>query len=541
MPNDHFDYIVVGAGSAGCVLADRLSQNGRYRVLIVEAGGSDNRLWIKVPIGYGRTFFDERVNWRYETEPDPGLCDRRNYWPRGKVLGGSSSINAMCYVRGLPGDFDDWQTLGNPGWSWRDVKPYFERSECMIQADGRRTGNGPLFISDVGEDCHPINQQFFRAAQELGLPRSDDFNGEQPEGVGHYRITVRNGLRCSAADAFLRPALRRANLRLVAGAHATRVLFEGRRASGIEYLRRGRLERARAHREVILCGGAINSPQLLQLSGIGPAALLREYGITVVAEIPAVGRNLQDHLGIDYFYRSRVPTLNDELHPWWGKLWAGVKYIAMRSGPLRLSVNQFGGFVRSRPDMDRPDLQLYLNPITYTTTYKKNQRPLLNPDAFSGFATSFQPCRPSSRGQLEITANDPLQKPRIHANYLSTERDIDAVIAGARLLRELARTAALRSIIEAPLGADLETMNDDQIVADFRQRASTVFHPVGTCRMGSDPLSAVVDNRLRVHGVQGLRVVDASVFPALTSGNTNAPTIMVAQKGAVDILRTVEP
>jgi choline dehydrogenase len=423
MQNDHFDYIVVGAGSAGCVLADRLTQNGRYRVLLVEAGGSDRRFWIKVPIGYGRIFFDERVNWCYQTEPDPGLRGRRDYWPRGKVLGGSSSINAMCYVRGMPGDFDDWQTLGNPGWSWRDVKPYFERSECMIQSDGRRTGNGPLFISDVGKDCHPINQQFFRAAQELGLPRSDDFNGAQPEGVGHYRITVRDGLRCSAADAFLRPALGRANLRLKTGAHATRVLFEGRRASGIEYFHRGRLQRARASREVILSGGAINSPQLLQLSGVGPASLLREHDIAVVAEMPAVGRNLQDHLGIDYFYRSRIPTLNDELHPWWGKLWAGCKYIALRSGPLRLSVNQFGGFVRSRPGMDRPDLQLYLNPITYTTTRSKDKRPLLNPDAFSGFATSFQPCRPSSRGHLEITTNDALQKPRIHANYLSTDRE----------------------------------------------------------------------------------------------------------------------
>lgn len=538
--SDTYDYIVIGAGSAGCVLADRLTANGRYRVLIVEAGGSDRRFWIKVPIGYGRTFFDERVNWRYETEAETGLGGRRSYWPRGKVLGGSSSINAMCYVRGLPGDFDDWESAGNPGWSWHDVKACFERSECMIHSDGRRVGDGPLFISDVSKDCHPINQEFFNAARELGLPRTDDCNGGQPEGVGNYRITVRDGLRCSAADAFLRPALRRTNLRMVTRAHATRVLFEGSRASGIEFSHRGRLHQAKAIREVIVSGGAINSPQLLQLSGVGPAPLLRDLGIAVVREAPAVGRNLQDHLGIDYFYRSRVPTLNDELHPWWGKLWAGFKYLALRSGPLRLSVNQFGGFVRSRPDINRPDLQLYLNPITYTTTYTTNKRPLLNPDSFSGFATSFQPCRPGSRGHLEIISDDPLQKPRIRANYLSDNRDIEDVIAGGRLLRELARTVALQSIIEAPVGADLESMGDEQIVEDFRQRASTVFHPVGTCRMGSDPRTAVVDTHLRVHGVRGLRVVDASVFPALTSGNTNAPTIMVAQKGAGKILAAAE-
>lgn len=535
--SETFDYIVVGAGSAGCVLADLLTKNGRHRVLLLEAGGSDRRFWIKVPIGYGRTFYDPGVNWRYETEPEAGLGGRRNYWPRGKVVGGSSSINAMCYVRGLPHDFDDWHALGNEGWSWRDVKSFFERSECQVQADGRQVGDGPLFVSDVRRHCHPVNQRFLRAAEELGLPVSEDFNGTQPEGVGNYRLTVRNGVRCSAADAFLRPALRRNNLRLITHAHVTRVVFEDGRASSVEYQRHGGQHTACARREIVLSSGAINTPQLLQLSGVGPAALLRKLGIEVVNDRSAVGRNLQDHLSIDYFYRSRVPTLNDELHPWWGKLWAGLKYIALRGGPLSLSVNQFGGFVRSHADAERPDLQLYLNPVTYSTTYTKDKRPLLNPDGFSGFITSFQPCRPSSRGHIEIADRDPLRKPLIYPNYLSTNRDIEDVIAGGRLLRALARTPALHSIIAAPLGADLETMDDDQIVEDFRQRASTVFHPVGTCAMGPDPRTAVVDSELRVHGVRGLRVIDASVFPTVTSGNTNAPTIMVAQKGASFILQ----
>ncbi len=535
MPQD-FDYIVIGAGSAGCVLANRLSENGRYRVLVLEAGGSDRRFWIRVPIGYGRTFFDERVNWRYQTEPDDGLVGRRSYWPRGKALGGSSSINALCYVRGQPADFDEWEARGNPGWAWRDVQPYFERSECMIQADGRRLGNGPLLVSDLRKEYHPVSQQFLHAATQLGLPVSDDFNGARCEGVGGYRITVHNGLRCSAADAFLRPALRRENLQVLTRAHATRILFDGRRAHAVEYVRDGRLQTARAHREVILSGGAINSPQLLQLSGVGPAPLLRRHAIDLVADAPAVGRNLQDHLGVDYFYRSRVPTLNDELHPWWGKLWAGMRYVCTRRGPLALSVNQFGGFVRSNPGLERPDLQLYFNPITYTRTFR-NRRPLLNPDGFSGFVLSFQPCRPTSRGHLEIASGDALQPPRIFPRYLSTNRDIEDVVAGGRLMREFVRTPALRSIIEAPAGVDVERLSDDQVVEDFRQRASTVFHPVGTCAMGPDSATAVVDNELRVYGVQSLRVVDASVFPAVTSGNTNAPTIMVAQKGAECILR----
>ena len=530
-----FDYIIVGSGSAGCVLADRLSVDPGQRVLLLEAGGSDRRFWIKLPIGYGRTFFDERVNWKYETEPEPAINNRRSYWPRGKVIGGSSSINAMVYCRGLPSDFDDWQQLGNAGWGWGDVKAYFERSECRVDASGKVAPGGPLHVSDVSNEMHPLRRHFFAAAEEMGLPYTDDFNGPNPEGVGIYHINTRRGVRCSAADAFLRPALGRANLQLETHALVRRVVFEGRRAVGVEYEQNGRVHVVRARREVILSAGAINSPKLLQLSGVGPAALLQQHGIALVLDQPAVGGGLQDHIAVSYFYKATEPTLNDQLHPLSGKLAAGLRYVLSRKGPLSVSVNQCGGFVRSRADARAADLQLYFNPITYSTA-PAGKRPLMNPDPFSGFILSFQPCRPLSRGRVDICSADPAVAPSIRPNYLSDERDIAEVIAGGRFIQQMARTAAMRGLIQEAIAPQLDGMSDEQIVDDFRERCGSVFHPVGTCAMGPDAGQAVVDARLQVHGLEGLRVVDASIFPTITSGNTNAPTIMVAQKAADMIL-----
>lgn len=535
MAIEAFDYIVVGAGSAGCVLADRLSRCGRYTVLVLEAGGSDRHPWIKLPIGYGRLFYDERVNWKYETDPDPGTNNRKAYWPRGKVIGGSSSINALVYCRGLPHDFEDWKASGAAGWGWSDVRPHFEAIERRIDINGASRGAGPLAISDVSPHIHGVNQHFFAAAEQAGLKRTPDFNGPEPEGVGHYAITTRRGLRCSAADAFLRPALKRPNVKLVTRAHVEGIRFQDKRAEGVAYRRGGRLVQARARREVVLSAGAIDSPKLLQLSGVGPGDLLQEHGIDVVQPNEAVGQNLQDHIAISYLYRAKEPTLNNQLSPWRGKLKAGLSYALTRKGPLSLSVNQCGGFVRSNPQAEHPDMQLYFNPVTYTTS-PVGKRPIINPDPFPGFIISFQPARPTSRGRITLRDRDPATPPRIEPHYLSTQKDLDDVVHGGRLLKSIIATDGLRRLIQAPIEPNLEELDDDAMIADFRARSGTVFHPVSSCRMSTEPTDGAVDPQLRVHGVERLRVVDASVFPNLTSGNTNAPTIMLAHKAAEGIL-----
>ncbi len=527
-----FDYIVVGAGSAGCVLANRLTASGRHTVLLLEAGGSDRRFWLRTPIGYGMSFYNPRVNWMYRTEPDPALADRQGYWPRGKVLGGSSSINAMVFVRGQPRDFDDWAAAGNPGWAWADVLPYFRKLEDSDHGPNAvRGAGGPVHVSDVSADVHSLCENYLRAGEQLGLARNPDINGASNEGVAINQITTRNGLRESASTAYLRSAQRRANLQLQTGAHVTQVLFDGRRASGVAYLRHGVPMQCRARREVILAGGAINSPQILQLSGVGPAAALQALGIALVADSPAVGAHLQDHLCIDHVYRSRVPTLNAQLGTWSGKLWAGVRYLAQRRGPLALSINQGGGFFRSRADLAYPNMQLYFSPLSYMRAVP-GRRALTAPDRFAGFALSAQPCRPTSRGHLTLRSSDPMLAPRIVPNSLATQHDRDELYEASRFLRILADAPALRDVIAHEILPGPQVQSEQELMDDIAQRASTVFHPVSTCRMGPDPRQAVVDAELRVHGVQGLRVIDASVFPSLTSGNTNAPTLMLAEKGA---------
>jgi choline dehydrogenase len=529
-----FDYIIVGAGSAGCVLAERLSAGGNDRILVLEAGGTDRRFWIKTPIGYGRTFADSAVNWKYMTAPNPGLNGRSIYWPRGRVIGGSSSINALVYCRGMPADFDDWRGMGNVGWGWEDVRPYFERSERHVDPAGRARGGGPLDVKDVTPFLHPMRQNWLEAGRELGLPWTEDFNGSNPEGLGCYQVTIRNGLRRSAADAFLRPALRRGTVRLETGAWVSKIRFDQRRAVGVDYVRGNTLETAMAAREVILCGGTVNSPQLLQLSGIGPAATLAAAGITPLLDNSAVGGHLQDHLAVVYSFKATQPTLNDELHSTMGKLTAGLRYILARRGPLALSVNQFGGFARADPKAVRPDVQLYFNPVTYGAG--DATRTKIEVDAFSGFYLCFQPTRPTSVGRIDICAPDFRRPPTIAPNYLSTQKDVADVEHGGRLLQAIARTLAMKSLILEPLSPILDEMATVDLVADFRARASTVYHPVSTCRMGRTAGESVVDASLRVHGVDRLRVVDASVFPTITSANTNAPTIMVAQKAADLIL-----
>ncbi len=532
-----YDYIVVGAGSAGCVLANRLTAGGEHRVLLLEAGGGDRSPWIQVPIGYGRTFNDPRFNWMYQAQPDPALDNRSAHWPRGKVLGGSSSINAMVYVRGQPADFDDWRAAGNPGWSWSELLPYFKKLEDHAWGASEFHGaGGPVHVSDVSASVHPLCATFLQACADVGIEHTRDFNGVQPEGAGLWQVTIKDGVRVSSANAYLRPVRRRANLDVRLRAHATRVLFSGSRAVGVEYLRGGTRQQAHARLEVLLAAGALNSPQLLELSGVGDAQLLRQFHIPLIADSPAVGRGLQDHVAVSYFYRSRVPTLNDQLAPFLGKVKAALRYALGRRGPLAMSVNQAGAFLRSRAELTRPNLHIYFNPASYSTTTMGPKRRLLNPDPYPGFLMSFNTCRPTSRGTVHIRSSDPLSSPAIFPNSLATEADVLDVFEGARVLRRIAGARPLLQVIETEREPGARVQSDAEVLADFRRRAGSVFHACGTCAMGADPRTSVVDERLRVRGVSGLRVADAAIFPNISSGNTNAPTLMVAEKAADLIL-----
>ena len=527
-----FDYVVVGAGSAGCVLANRLTKSGRHSVLLLEAGGSDRSPWVQVPIGYGKTFTDPRFNWKYFTEPDPGLLSRKTYWPRGKVLGGSSSINAMLYVRGHPGDFDDWAAAGNPGWAYRDVLPYFRKSEDHVWGASDYHGSGgPMRVSEFTTAVHPICQRFLASCEALGIPANPDFNAAQMEGAGTWQMTTRDGWRESASNAFLRPAMRRSNLNVITRALVTRVSFTGTRAIGIEYSRGGKLHTVQARRDVILSAGAVNTPQLLQLSGVGDATLLRRFGIAVQLDAPAVGQRMQDHLGISYHYKSRVPTLNNEIYPLSGKIKSALQYAFGRHGIFAMSVNHAGAFVRTRPGLTRPNMQVYFNPLSYTAATGL-ERKLLQPDPFPGYLLGFNSCRPTSRGSVRIVSRDPAVAPAIQPNSLSTELDVEDAFEGAQLMRRIASAAPLAEIMESELHPGAQVQTRDELIDDFRKRSGSVYHPCGSCAMGPDPRSAVVDGALRVHGTAGLRVVDASIFPTVTSGNINAAVIMMAEKAA---------
>jgi choline dehydrogenase len=529
---DSFDFIIVGAGSAGCVVADRLSADGRFSVLVLEAGGTDRRFYVQMPLGYGKTFFDPSVNWNFKAEPDPGLAGNADHWPRGKVLGGSSSINAMVWIRGQREDFDAWREAGNPGWSFSDLLPTFKAVEDNeAGADEWRGRGGPLHVSDMHHKVHPLTRRYLKAAEQAGLPFNPDFNGARQDGVGIYQITTAGGRRMSAARAFLRPAMKRPKVRVETGAMATRILFEGGRAVGVEYRQNRQTRTARAGREVIVAAGSVGSPQLLQLSGIGPGGLLQGLGIPVLVENANVGAHLQDHLGINYTWKGRIPTLNQILRPWWGKLLVGMQYLLLRTGPLSMSMNQGGGFFRTDPAHARPNMQLYFQ-VFSTVIPKAGERPILTPDPWPGFSIGLSNCRPESRGEIMIRSADPLQQPRISPNAYSTEGDVNEMLAAVKFLRRIASMPALAEIIEEEVLPGPSITSDPDMILDFRKRSGTVYHPVSTCRMGPDPTQAVVDPRLKVHAIDGLRVIDASIFPANISGNTNAASIVTGWKGA---------
>ena len=529
------DYIIVGAGSAGCVLASRLSANGRHSVLLLEAGPRDTYPWIHIPIGYAKTMFNPRVNWCFYTEPEPGMNDRRIYWPRGKTLGGSSSINGLISVRGQHEDYDRWSALGNDGWSYAEVLPYFKRLEHAAGGDPAFHGfGGPLWRSPIRRK-HELIEAVIAAGTELGIPRNDDFDGATQEGSGYYHLSTRHGWRCSTADAYLAPARNRRNLRVTTEAQVTRVLFEGRRAVGVAYRGRAGDVMVRAEREVILSAGALQTPQLLQLSGVGPSALLESFSIPVVHELPGVGENLQDHLQARVIFECTKPiTTNDALKSWWGTLKIGLDYAFTRGGPMAVGINQGGIFARADPAAATPDVQFHVATLSSDMAGSPTH-------TFPGFTFSVCQLRPESRGSVRIKSANPLEPPAMRPNYLSAASDRQTLVAGIRLARRLAATRALAPYVKGEYRPGVAASTDADLLEFARNTGGTIFHPSGTCKMGDrsrDPW-AVVDSGLRVHGIEALRVVDCSIMPTLTSGNTNVPVVMIAEKASDMILSDV--
>ncbi len=528
--NEDFDFIVVGAGSAGCVLAGRLSEDPGTRVLLLEAGPPDQSLWIHLPIGYGKTMWSPIYNWCFETAPEPNMNGRRIYWPRGKTLGGSSSINGLIYIRGQRQDYDHWAALGNAGWGYDDVLPYFIKSEGNQRGAGRfHGGDGPLRVSDIGAK-HELIEAFIDGAAEIGVPRTDDFNGASQEGAGYFQLNTWKGWRCSTAKAYLSPARHRNNLRIETDAMATGLIFEDRRAVGVRYRQGGETKTARCRAEVLLSAGSIQSPQLLQLSGVGPRALLDKFGIPVVYDASGVGENLQDHLQIRLSFECTRPiTTNDQLNSWIGQVKLGLEWLLFRTGPLAVGINQGGCFMRALPGEARtPDIQFHVATLSADMAGGK-----VHP--YSGFTLSICQLRPQSRGHIRIRSTDPFEPPEMQPNYLATDLDQRTTVAGMKAARAIAASAAMRRYVKREVKPGSEATNDADLLEFCRNHGATLFHPSGTCKMGNDPL-AVVDARLRVHGLAGLRVIDCSAMPTLVSGNTNAPAVMMAEK-AVDMIR----
>ena len=526
---DLYDYVIVGAGSAGCALANRLSADPANRVLLLEAGPRDTNPWIHIPVGYFKTMHNPKTDWCFVTEPDPGLDGRALQWPRGRVLGGSSSLNGLLYIRGQAEDYDHWRQLGNAGWSYDDVLPYFIRAEDQERGTDDFHGvGGPLTVSN-NRMVSELGDAIIAAATEVGIPANDDFNGACQEGVGYFQVTIRNGLRCSAAVGYLRPVKDRRNLRVVTDSQVEAVTIRDNRATGVRYRRGGATVRANAGREVILSAGAIGSPHLLMLSGIGPAAMLRSFDVDVIRDLPGVGANLQDHLQIRAIYGCAKPiTLNDQMRNPLRKMWAGIEFALLRRGPLTLAASQVCIFCRSRPELERPDIQFHIQPLSADSPGEGLHK-------FSAFTFSVTQLRPESRGRIELTSPDPTAHPAIVPNYLSTPTDRQVAVDSLKMARRIAAAPALAPYVSEEIRPGPEARTDDDLLHFARTGSTTIYHPVGTCKMGQDQ-NAVVDERLRVHGVDGLRVVDASIMPTLVSGNTNAPAIMIGEKAADMIL-----
>jgi choline dehydrogenase len=526
-----FDYVIVGAGSAGCAIANRLSARSDISVALLEAGGEDRSPWIHIPVGYFKTMGNPKTDWCYKTEADPGLNGRAINWPRGKVLGGSSSINGLLYVRGQPQDFDHWRQLGNDGWSWADVLPYFKRAENWegAAADERGVG-GPLNVSENNVD-RDIVDAWVEAATAAGYRRTPDYNRENQEGVGYFQMTMKDGRRCSSAAAYLKPVRKRPNLHIFSRAHSEKVLIDGNRVTGVRCTINGKSVDVSAHREVVLSAGSIGSPQLLMLSGIGDALELQPHGIDVLHHLPGVGQNLQDHLQARPVFKCRASTINTETGNMFQLAAIAFQYALKRSGPMAMAASLGTGFLKTHAELETPDIQFHIQPFSA-------DNPADGSHKFSAFTASVLQLRPESTGRIVLRSASPYDYPAIYPNYLATKTDCDTLVAGIKIARDICDYAPLKDLVteeHAPgvgVGRD-----DDEAVLDWaRSTATTIYHPTGTCKMGQDKM-AVVDSRLRVHGLSGLRVADASIMPVITSGNTNAPTIMIGEKLADLVLK----
>ena len=534
MEQQSFDYIIVGGGSSGSVLANRLSENPQISVCLLEAGPKDWSPWIHLPIGYAKTMWDPRFNWKFETEPEPAMNDRPIYWPRGKTLGGSSSINGLIFIRGQKEDYDGWRDLGNPGWGWDDVLPYFKKAEGNDRlGEPLHSKTGPLKASSIPKK-HPLVEAFIKAANALGVPKTEDFNNLTQEGVGYYQLSTHKGLRCSAAVAYLKPAKERSNLTILTNSQVSKVIFENKKAVGVEFIQQGSKKTIRSNKEVILSAGAIQSPQILQLSGVGPAKLLQEFNIPVVHDLPGVGENLQDHLQFRLIYELNQPiSTNIQLSSWFGQLKMGLEWLLFRGGPLSIGINQGGLFTRVMKNSKTPDIQFHMATLSADMAGGK-----VHP--FSGFTMSVCQLRPESRGYVRIQSADPLSPPKMVANYLATQLDRDTSVAAVNFARKIAQTEPMRSLVTREVKPN-NPQSDEEILEFCRNTGATIFHPTGTCQMGPDsnPM-AVLDSSLRVRGVEGLRVVDCSAMPTVPSGNTNWPAVMLGERAADLILGRIK-
>lgn len=525
-----FDYIIIGAGSAGCVLANRLSEKSTSRILLLEAGGKDTNPWIHIPVGYFKTMHNPRTDWCFVTEKDPGIANRQLQWPRGKVLGGTSSLNGLLYVRGQAEDYDRWRDLGNEGWSYKEVLPYFKKSEDQERGASEYHGvDGPLKVSDL-RIRRRIADLFIEGAVNYGIPRNDDYNGATQEGVGYFQQTAHKGFRWSTAKGFLKPARSRENLRIITRAHVNKLLFDGKRVTGVEYEVKGQKFIANCAAETILSAGAIGSPHILQCSGVGNAELINNLGAELVHHLPAVGQNLQDHLQIRLVFKTNERTLNDEVNNPFNKVLIGLEYMLFRTGPLCLAASQVVIFTKTDPGLNRPDIQFHMQPLSA-------DKPGDGAHKFSAFTSSVCQLRPESRGYLEAVSLDTKIHPKIYPNYLSTELDCKVAIESIKIARGIAQTPPLSGSISEEYVPGQQFQSDDELLEAARLHSTTIYHPTSTCRMGK-PDDSVVDARLRVHGIENLRVVDASVMPEIVSGNTNAPTIMIAEKAA-DMIKQI--
>ncbi|WP_337660442.1 GMC family oxidoreductase [Anderseniella sp. Alg231-50] len=531
-----FDFVIVGAGSAGCVLAGNLSASGKHSVLLLEAGPDRTGFWIKTPLGYGHSIVNKSVNWMYASEPEPGLGGRTVPVPRGRIVGGSSAINAMVYMRGTKADYDEWAHDGNPDWAWDKVLDSYKRMENHCVRDAWHGTTGPLQVNSRASVAHPICNAFLEAGDQLQIPRNDDFNGERVDGLGYYHHTIcSSAKRMSASRGWLDPARGRSNFKLLANARAISLEISDHAVTGVVYRRNGRVFTARARREVVLAGGAINTPHLLMVSGIGPGAALRKAGVEVRHELPAVGQHMQDHFAYDMQFRSRVPTLNQQLSTWPGRLRAGLQYYLFGSGPLSSGTTHAGGFVKSAPSRDMANLQLYFSPLTRDLEPGSPGR-MAQADPYAAFSMGICNTRPRSRGEVSLSSNDMTDAPLIRFNFLDHPEDMAEMIEGVGALRALADAPALQKIIESEYLPGPDVRSDEDLEQDIRARGYSIYHPCGSCRMGPVKDEAVVNSRLKVHQIQGLRIADASVLPFVVTGNLNGPSMMIGQRASEIIL-----